>query len=1262
MTQAGVYTIQSPDDPNYQTAQTASRVGVDAQAVGTVDTGIPGRNPSGTINEFRLHLLLPWPMQAGKHYTINYRDVRRDNGIYPTQATTTIVYDPTIVNGSVQVNQIGYMPQAPKIAFVGNWLGTAGPMPVDQYTFQLVDAYTQTVVYQGSITPRAMNDMWSGNDVFVADFSSVMRTGRYYLNVPGVGRSYAFTIAPDVLDSVYRTTMRVLYHKRNSALVPPYADPGRERRGGVPAQMDGVFVPDMYASPLYNGEQIGQYKKIEPGWFDAGDLGEYITNQSQVWGAVSAAMDLAAPGSFKDGELNIPESGNGIPDILDELAWGSRWALSMQDQRDGGVYRTICSASWDYVPPWQVAQPRYIFEKTTPATAQFAAMMAIYSRLIAPYDAYAASTARTAAIRAWDFVQTHVTWPAEGSRYYNPPSGGCGEYPLYSSKPPKLWAAAELYRLTGDAVYQQAFESILNTTPVDVSAWTLEDVTNAAWAMLMSQHANRDPYLTQQARNLIMMGANITRSRMNSHPFYSSNHPFMGWVGWHSFSGSVMAVHKLLMAYYITHDTNFQRLAWMSPNIELGSNPQNRSYITGIGYNGPVHPLDPSVYDPYASYIRGEPVPGVTFHLPGFRQPYIAANNAYYPPDLVAGLTPAMDNTWRQIYPILRRYTDSSALIPMAEPTVREEALTGTAFALLRNANLPTRVSATAYHWQPGQEYRAISIADIPLADVPLLSPARITAFGANVALAPQTTLAALTPEQVGAIAAPGMARWVGRLTTTQRQGLTMAQVRAFTNGTLFLDLLPEQVPWMTTANLRTLYPHALPLNNAAWMQQLTLPQLQEIQTWPIWNWQTNLTTTQRRLLAGTLVDTQAPVINLPSPRLTIVTSTNASIPVADTRIQNWLNAATATDNIALAGRLHHDAPYHFAPGQTVTVTFTAIDMAGHTTTATGTIQVILDQQPPVITPPSPITVKAVDAYGTPASDAMIARFLASVTASDNVDTGLSISNDAPSVFPLGVTRVTFNTSDRAGNVATPVSSTVTVQNQSAPTVTPPANITVAAVNAAGTPATDPYIRAFLRGATAVDLLGNPLPVSNNAPAQLPLGTTTVTFSATAANHYTGTAMATITVRDLTAPTVTAPAAISIVAVDAYGRPASDPYITAFLNAATAVDNVDGAIAPHHNAPAQFPIGVTLVTFSAMDSYGNTGTATASITVQNPATPTITPTANAATPATGGGCQLSNNETAPIDPVLPLLLVCSLIAIWRKHVVIKTVKKWKEQT
>ncbi|MDQ6961785.1 MAG: glycoside hydrolase family 9 protein, partial [Mariprofundaceae bacterium] len=630
--------------------------------------------------------------------------------------------------------------------------------------------------------------------------------------------------------------------------------------------------------------------------------------------------------------------------------------------------------------------------------------------------------AKKASLQAWNYINTHVQWPAEGSVYHNPSvAGGCGEYSVKSMKPAKLWAAAELYRLTGDNTYQTAFESTFHSIQnPQVSNMYPTDEGNASWAMLMSHYANRDPYLTQLARKMVMLAADSMWDRMNTHPFYSTKHPAIVFTGWHSFSASAISATKLLKGYYITHDLKYRDAAWTTPNIEFGTNPQNRSYLVGVGYNPPLHPLDSSFTDPYAAVIRGGLVPGVTYHLPAFRQPYIAVNNAYYPQESTVSSTPWISNDWFASYPVLRRYTDAWSLIPMAESTVKEETWNAVSFALMRNENLSTQTSAQAYSWIAKQGYIGIKFEHIPLPDVPLLSPARITAFGTTVveSTVPVAWINALTPEQVGYIQATYIPHWVGKLSPVQKRGLTPAQIAGFTHATLFLELLPEQVPLIPAAKFSSTIRSMLPSTNALWMQQLTLPQLQVIQSLPYLSsrWSINLTATQKALLAGSLVDTQAPVISINPQNLTITTQDSYGISIQHPAIQSWLNTVTATDNVGTVGVLHHNAPYIFAVGNPISVIFSVTDAAGNTATKIGTIQIISDQSAPIITVPTSMTVAAVDTYGIASSDPLLLAFLQAATVSDNVDRGLSISNNTPTQLPIGTTSINFSSRDSAGN------------------------------------------------------------------------------------------------------------------------------------------------------------------------------------------------------------------------------------------------------
>jgi hypothetical protein len=264
----------------------------------------------------------------------------------------------------------------------------------------------------------------------------------------------------------------------------------------------------------------------------------------------------------------------------------------------------------------------------------------------------------------------------------------------------------------------------------------------------------------------------------------------------------------------------------------------------------------------------------------------------------------------------------------------------------------------------------------------------------------------------------------------------------------------------------------------------------------------------------------------------------------------------------------------------------------------------VVDITDPVVTAPAPTTVAAADGSGTAGSDPAILAFLDGASATDNVDV-VSLTNDAPAIFPLGDTVVTFTALDAAGNSGT-AQATLTVTDQTAPVVTGPSPTTVAAVDASGTPATDVGIQAFLGGASATDNVGV-ASLANDAPATFPLGGTVVTFTALDAAGNSGTAQSTLTVTDQTAPVVTAPSPTTVAAIDGSGTPATDAAIVAFLAGASATDNVDGALVPTNDAPVTFPLGATVVTFSATDGAGNTGTAQATLTVADQTAPVVTP-------------------------------------------------------
>jgi hypothetical protein len=315
--------------------------------------------------------------------------------------------------------------------------------------------------------------------------------------------------------------------------------------------------------------------------------------------------------------------------------------------------------------------------------------------------------------------------------------------------------------------------------------------------------------------------------------------------------------------------------------------------------------------------------------------------------------------------------------------------------------------------------------------------------------------------------------------------------------------------------------------------------------------------------------------------------------------IAAFLAGATATDNVDGALAVTNDGLAVFPLGET-TVTFSATDAAGNVGTDSATVTVT-DQTAPVLTAPVDGVVPATDANGTAATDPAVVAWVESAVATDNVDTDLTITNNAPAVLPLGATVVTFTVTDAAGNTTT-ATATATVADKTGPVIDAPATLIVLGEDD-GVAADNAEIVAMIAAVTATDNVDGAITsISNDAPSDVfPLGDTIITFTATDAAGNSGTAQTIVTVAlDVVAPELTVPASISI-NVDMPGDvvASSDAAIVAFLAGATATDNRDGDVTSSitNDAPAEFVVGETIVIFTVADAIGNTSTGSASVTV-----------------------------------------------------------------
>ena len=338
-------------------------------------------------------------------------------------------------------------------------------------------------------------------------------------------------------------------------------------------------------------------------------------------------------------------------------------------------------------------------------------------------------------------------------------------------------------------------------------------------------------------------------------------------------------------------------------------------------------------------------------------------------------------------------------------------------------------------------------------------------------------------------------------------------------------------------------------------------------------------------------------------------------------------SGASVTDNVDVGLVATVTGVVNSAQVGVYTLSYSVLDTAGNAAQVITRTVTVTDQTKPVIS----LIGGAVMTIGTGT------QFIDPGTVvTDNVDLALvATATGLVNTAVVGSYTITYSVSDSSNNAALPVVRTVNVSSDLiAPTVMAPAPIVVAALQPGGTPVTNAQIANFLASATASDNIGVVGPITHNAPTiTFPVGTTTVTFTALDAAGNSGSASATVTVNgyvDVTPPVLSIPASIVLYSVNPAGMSASDTAIINFLAAATATDDVAVVGGVTNNAVTTFPLGVTSVSFSAMDAAGNSSTASANVTVvanQNPVA-----ISNSAVGVAGSVVQISNVLANDYDP------------------------------
>lgn len=607
------FSITSEDDSNYESN------------THPIESGLKRRLIYAPIvkNDLRIlervYLELPYALQEGSRYRVHV-----DDNVSGENHALEFTYRQNRVSSIIHIDPEGYLPSDRKKAYMGMQLGSLGEVVASDLSFVVKRVDNREVVYSGVGTVEASTG-WRENfsnletlyqNVLEFDFSALTDEGEYMIKSPVAGVSQPFPIATNAYRKTLNTLALGLYNQRRGEdITMPYSRHERlatiENNTYIYSSDDlDPFVSD---DPDFDGIKYpttNEGKKVtfeSAGHMDAGDYSPYAYNSSEFVWTLLAGLDLFGDKLGHD-NLGVPESNDNIPDIYQEMMLELKWLMGMQDD-DGGVFGMSKPKGSSYQGKMTGLDPnihRYLTPKDTPQTASFAAVMArgARSKIIQKYNPELSSILREKALKAWSWLEQNEGF--DGWHHYGASEG---------SEDDRVWAAIELYALTGEQKYHDYFVAHHKPELRDngvawfnhgygytnrvVAMWDREGIPYPLDATMKEQTLNRYRAMLEHyvdlanttPYDLILEGA---AKRWNQ----------LGW-----FFPIYAYSTDLIIGHFLYGEEKYLEVAQDQIHFTLGANPNNQSFITGIG-NKRLHTLvdSKSRFDNLDQPVNGLPV------------------------------------------------------------------------------------------------------------------------------------------------------------------------------------------------------------------------------------------------------------------------------------------------------------------------------------------------------------------------------------------------------------------------------------------------------------------------------------------------------------------------------------------------------------------------------------------------------------------------------------------------------------------------------
>ena len=540
----------------------------------------------------------------------------------PTPYRTTI--DEHRLSPVIHVNQVGYLPSESKKAMVGFYLGNLGELEIPAASgFRILEADTGKEMFQGNLIlrpDRGFTDVPESYQlVWEADFTALDTPGYYRLYVPGVGTSRTFPIAPGVAGSLARTFALGLYHQRcgtENAL--PFTRFTHDQCHTAPAAIptpqsafeftwktiaaanapsateeNPQIAPQLRdeASQLFPFQAKGTID-VSGGHHDAGDYSKYTINSAALVHSLIFAADVFPQAASLD-NLGLPESGDGKSDLVQEAKWEADFLAKMQDP-SGGFYFLVYPRDRKYendVLPDQ-GDPQIVWPINTAATAAATAALAeagsspIFRAEFPDEAEFYLEKARL----GWSFLENAISRFGMNGAYQKLTHYG----DTFGHRDELAWAAAALFAATGEPRYETRLKEWFDPTDPTTRRWgwwrLFEGYGCAVRTYAFAARTGRlaedklDPGYLRRCEQELLAGAQdqYNYSQANA---YGTSFPFPNKrnrdAGWYF---STDRSFDLAVALQLKENRDFSDALLSNFNYELGCNPVNISFVTGLGF------------------------------------------------------------------------------------------------------------------------------------------------------------------------------------------------------------------------------------------------------------------------------------------------------------------------------------------------------------------------------------------------------------------------------------------------------------------------------------------------------------------------------------------------------------------------------------------------------------------------------------------------------------------------------------------------------